>query len=82
MVFTLKTDQINEAKAVLKELGIKAKRENQELVATVPSDLISPEEIVKKLNKAKVGIKGFTLLAPTLEERFVSLTGEGFDVAR
>lgn len=82
LVLTLKTDQVKEATAVLKELGIKAKRENQDLIATVPSDVISPEEIVKKLTKAKVGIKGFTLLAPTLEERFVSLTGEGFDVAR
>ncbi len=82
LVLTLKTDQIKEATAVLKELGIRAKRENRQLVSTVPSDLISPEEIVKRLTKAKVGIKGFTLLAPTLEERFVSLTGEGFDVAR
>lgn len=82
LVLTLKTDQVKEAKKLLKELGIKATLEGGDLIASVSRDLISPEEIVKRLTKAKVGIKGFTLLAPTLEERFVSLTGEGFDVAR
>ena len=82
MVLTLRTDQGREALKVLRELGIKGTLTNNEIVATVPSGLIEPEDVVKKLTRAKVGIKAFSLLAPTLEERFVSLTGEGFDVAR
>jgi ABC-type multidrug transport system ATPase subunit len=82
LVLTLRTDQRKEAIKVLQGLGIKAKVVNQEVIATVASDLITPEDVVKALTKAKIGVKGFSLLAPTLEERFVSLTGEGFDVAR
>lgn len=82
LVLTLRTDQRKEAIKVLQGLGIKAKAVNQEVIATVAHGFIEPEDLVKKLIKAKVGIKAFSLLAPTLEERFVSLTGEGFDVAR
>lgn len=82
LVLTLRTDQKKEAIKVLQGLGIKAKAVNQEVIATVKNGFIEPEELVKKLTKEKVGIKAFSLLAPTLEERFVSLTGEGFDVAR
>lgn len=82
LVLTLRTDQKKEAIKVLQGLGIKAKAVNQEVIATVKNGFIEAEELVKKLTKAKVGIKAFSLLAPTLEERFVSLTGEGFDVAR
>ena len=39
------------------------------------------EELSKLLVEAGVGIQAFTLSAPTLEERFVQLTGEGFQVA-
>ena len=79
---TLTTDQEKEALSLLKKIGIKAKLSNGAIVASVPAGLFAPEEIVRQLTQAKVGVKGFSLLAPTLEERFVSLTGEGFDVAR
>lgn len=82
LVLTLRTDQKQGAIKVLRDLKIKAKAHQSEIVAVVPRGLIEPEEIVRKLTRAKVGIKSFSLLAPTLEERFVSLTGEGFDVAR
>ena len=82
LVLTLRTDQRKEALRVLRELGISGKSSRDEIVAAVPSGVIEPEDVVRKLTKAKVGIKAFSLLAPTLEERFVSLTGEGFDVAR
>ena len=42
---------------------------------------IAPNTIVDALVKSGVRVEGFSLDAPTLEERFVSLTGEGFDVA-
>ncbi len=81
-VLTLTTHQSREALRVLKEMGIKGNVTDGQISAVIPTGSIAPEEIVKKLTKAKIGIQGFTLLAPTLEERFVSLTGEGFDVAR
>lgn len=78
----VKTGEKKAAIALLKELGIKARGSSDGVLAEIKADFISGEEIVKKLVRAKVGIKEFTLLAPTLEERFVLLTGEGFDVAR
>jgi ABC-2 type transport system ATP-binding protein len=40
-----------------------------------------PEDLVAALVDAGVRVRGFTAEATTLEERFVELTGEGFDVA-
>jgi ABC-2 type transport system ATP-binding protein len=39
-----------------------------------------PERIVAELVGAGVGIRGFDVAAPSLEDLFVGLTGEGFDV--
>jgi ABC-2 type transport system ATP-binding protein len=39
-----------------------------------------PERIVAELVGAGVGIRGFEVAAPSLEDLFVGLTGEGFDV--
>lgn len=41
-----------------------------------------PEDIVRHLVAAGVRIRGFTVEGESLEERFVALTGEGFDVAQ
>ncbi|WP_417216482.1 ATP-binding cassette domain-containing protein [Arthrobacter sp.] len=41
-----------------------------------------PEAIVAALVAAGVRVRGFALERPSLEDRFVELTGEGFDVAR
>ena len=66
----------------MKSLGINAGVEGEHLTATVAAGQIEPERIVSVLVELGVGIKSFSLAAPTLEERFVGLTGEGFDVAR
>ena len=66
----------------LKSVGITAIADGELVTAQVPSGQIKPEQIVQVLVELGVGIKSFTLDAPTLEERFVLLTGEGFDVAR
>ncbi len=66
----------------LKSLGINATAEADLITATVAAAQIEPERIVSVLVELGVGIKSFSLAAPTLEERFVLLTGEGFDVAR
>jgi ABC-2 type transport system ATP-binding protein len=40
-----------------------------------------PEEIVAALVRAGVRVRGFSVDSASLEDRFVQLTGEGFDVA-
>ncbi|GMA38766.1 ABC transporter ATP-binding protein [Mobilicoccus caccae] len=41
-----------------------------------------PEDLVTALVGAGVGVRGFEVVPPRLEDLFVSLTGEGFDVSR
>ena len=76
------TAQSDLALAGLKSVGITATADGEHITATVPGGQIEPERIVAVLVELGVGIKSFSLAAPTLEERFVLLTGEGFDVAR
>ncbi len=42
---------------------------------------VAPERVVAALVGASVPVRSFTVLAPSLEDVFVSLTGEGFDVS-
>ena len=41
---------------------------------------IEPESVVAALVHAGVGVRGFAVRTPSLEDLFVELTGEGFDV--
>ncbi len=66
----------------LKSLGINATVDGEKVFATVAAGQVEGERVVAVLVELGVGIKAFSLAAPTLEERFVGLTGEGFDVAR
>ena len=78
----LRTPDIDLAIATLNSLDIEARNENGIVKANILHNFIAAEDIVDALVKSEVKIQGFTLEAPQLEERFVSLTGEGFDVAR
>lgn len=49
------------------------------VVAALPEDR-APEEIVAALVSAGVRVRGFEVVGSSLEQRFVELTGEGFDV--
>ncbi|WP_236968188.1 ABC transporter ATP-binding protein [Microbacterium aurantiacum] len=49
------------------------------VVAALPKDR-APEEIVAALVSAGVRVRGFEVVGSSLEQRFVELTGEGFDV--
>jgi ABC-2 type transport system ATP-binding protein len=42
---------------------------------------VAVEKIVPNLVNADVPVLGFAVLRPSLEDVFVSLTGEGFDVS-
>jgi len=46
------------------------------------SRLEAPEDIVAELVAAGVRVRGFSVERESLEERFVALTGEGFDIAQ
>ena len=43
---------------------------------------VAPEKVTAELVHAGVGVRGLTVEAPSLEDLFVGLTGEGFDVER
>jgi ABC-2 type transport system ATP-binding protein len=51
------------------------------VVAALPPGAV-PEALVAALVAAGVRVRGFAVRHPSLEERFVELTGEGFDVER
>jgi ABC-2 type transport system ATP-binding protein len=57
-----------------------AEAPDEDLVATFGDKPSEPELIVAALVRAKVRVRGFALETPSLEDRFVSLTGEGFNV--
>ncbi len=70
------------ALTALTSVGINATADGELVSAQIPNGQIAAEQIVQVLVECGVGIKSFNLDAPTLEERFVLLTGEGFDVAQ
>ncbi|HEX4057041.1 MAG TPA: ABC transporter ATP-binding protein [Galbitalea sp.] len=76
------TPDTGPASAVLRNLGMSvlATTDPLEVVATMGEKAVEPHVIVAALVKAKVRVRGFALETPSLEDRFVSLTGEGFNV--
>jgi ABC-2 type transport system ATP-binding protein len=50
--------------------------------APLPDDGPAAEDVLAALVRADVRVRGFDVERPSLEDRFVALTGEGFDVAR
>jgi ABC-2 type transport system ATP-binding protein len=52
------------------------------LATTVTAPNLPPEDVVAALVGAGVRVRGFAVVHTSLEERFVALTGEGFDVAQ
>jgi ABC-2 type transport system ATP-binding protein len=76
----LQTAQPEEAVAVLEGLGVESVSANGGDVRGIPGAM-EPEMLVEALVRAGVGVRGFTVSAPSLEDLFVSLTGEGFDVS-
>ena len=74
------TDRPTDAAKVLLDLGLTdVSVEGQRALATVGA--VAIEKIVPALVNDGVPVLGFTVEAPSLEDMFVSLTGEGFDVS-
>ncbi|MBG6217039.1 ABC-2 type transport system ATP-binding protein [Arthrobacter sp. CAN_A6] len=71
------------ARRVLTELGLTPEDGGRDDVVT--ADLtrpgLQPETVNAALVHADVRVRGFSISGASLEERFVALTGEGFDVA-
>ena len=82
------TPDAGTASAVLVRLGltpgtVHPEAEGQVLNAVAAAArLEAPEDIVAELVAAGVRVRGFAVERESLEERFVALTGEGFDVAQ
>lgn len=79
---TLVTPDGDKAIAALNTLDIEARQDSGFIQSTLIQGFIAPHLIVEKLVASGVRVESFSLDAPKLEERFVLLTGEGFDVAR
>ena len=74
------TDRPHEAARVMSELGLTGVNvEGHRALATIGS--VAVEKIVPALVHDGVPVLGFAVQAPSLEDLFVSLTGEGFDVS-
>jgi lantibiotic transport system ATP-binding protein len=74
------TDRPDDAARVLTAMGV-TEVETAATSATGLPGQVAPEKIVAALVHDDVPVRGFALVTPDLEELFVALTGEGFDVS-
>jgi len=75
------TMDVEAAAAVLRDLGLTDVTATPTGARGMPGDVES-EAIVAALVRGGVGVRGFVVQSPSLEDLFVALTGEGFDVSR
>lgn len=74
------TDRTGDAARVLTELGLRDVSRSAGYVTATLGE-VALEKIVPNLVHADVPVLGFVVQQPSLEDIFVSLTGEGFDVS-
>ncbi len=77
----IRTPDVDEARACLTGLGLTPDLEGPALVAAPLVDGVATERTVAALVAAGVRVRGVEVSGETLEDRYVALTGEGFDVA-
>ncbi|MCW2879869.1 MAG: transporter related protein [Sphaerisporangium sp.] len=75
----VESPQPAQAASVLNQLGLADVRTGVDEV-TAELGAVAPERVVAELVGDGVSVRGFAVLRPSLEELFVGLTGEGFDV--
>jgi ABC-2 type transport system ATP-binding protein len=68
------------AAAVLRRSGLEPEPLSSGALAALLPDGVAPETLVASLVHEDVRVRGFEVEEESLEERFVALTGEGFDV--
>ncbi|SDB81066.1 ABC-2 type transport system ATP-binding protein [Raineyella antarctica] len=76
----LRTGEPAEAITVLRRMGADETSHQGDTVLAGGMDQ-APEAVVAALVAAGVGVREFTVRAPSLEDVFIGLTGEGFDVS-
>ena len=76
----VRTPDPAEARRVLATLGLAPDGDSDEITAELPAG-IQPEVVTEALVRAGVRVRGIAAAGASLEDRFVALTGEGFDVA-
>jgi len=76
----VQTDRPADAARVLRELGL-SDVDVEPGGAAGALGAVAPEKVVAALVHDGVPVRGFAVAAPDLEDVFVSLTGEGFDVS-
>jgi lantibiotic transport system ATP-binding protein len=76
----VETDRAADAARVLRELGLSDVAQAADGASGLLGG-VAPEKVVAALVHDGVPVRGFGVVAPDLEELFVSLTGEGFDVS-
>jgi ABC-2 type transport system ATP-binding protein len=76
----VETSRPADAARILRELGLSAVDGTENRVTAILG-AAAPEKILADLVEQGVPVRGFAVVAPDLEEMFVSLTGEGFDVS-
>jgi ABC-type multidrug transport system ATPase subunit len=74
------TDRVDDAASVLRTVGLTDVRPGEGHVTGLLGD-VAIEKVVPELVNDGVPVLGFAVLRPSLEDVFVSLTGEGFDVS-
>ena len=78
----LEIDRPDAAVAVLGRLGLADVVDGADGTVTAVLGDVAPELCCRELVHADIGVRGLSVVRPSLEELFVELTGEGFDVAR
>ncbi len=79
------TPDAEKTEKILSEFGLSPTRETKLGLETFLSEVeqgFDGDEILRKLLRSKVKIKAFAVEQASLEDRFVDLTGEGFDVVQ
>jgi ABC-2 type transport system ATP-binding protein len=78
-VLRVETSEPRRAAEVLASLGLGGAAPNGE-AAEAELDGVQPEKVTVALVEAGVPVRGLAVRRPSLEESYMSLTGEGFDV--
>jgi ABC-2 type transport system ATP-binding protein len=80
----VETGDVEIAVKVLAGLGLTGSQagdgEASAVLAGPDGNYAEPEQVCAELVRAGVGVRGFGVVAPSLEDLFVGLTGEGFNV--
>ena len=81
LVVTTRHDQVDQAVPVLESLGLTDVKTDDTAVHARLGD-VAPESVSSALVHAGIDLMGMDVRRRSLEQLFVELTGEGFDVAR